>query len=93
MTNRTRILLWTDTPGPYIEAIAAAGLEPRVAVESLGRATQPSEAQMAETEVILGWGAPAGLLTLGCGSGEGWRGGGKRWRVGRCGGASHWGAE
>ncbi len=62
MTNRTRILLWTDTPGPYIEAIAAAGLEPRVAVESLGRATQPSEAQMAETEVILGWGAPAGLL-------------------------------
>lgn len=62
MTNRTRILLWTDTPGPYIEAIAAAGLDARVAVESLGRAAQPSAAQMAETEVILGWGVPAGLL-------------------------------
>jgi phosphoglycerate dehydrogenase-like enzyme len=62
MTNRTRILLWTDTPGPYIAAIAAAGLDSQVQIESLGRATQPSEAQMAETEVILGWGAPAGLL-------------------------------
>lgn len=62
MTNRTRILLWTDTPGPYVEAINAAGLDARVAVEALPRAQQPSEAQMAETEVILGWDAPAGLL-------------------------------
>lgn len=62
MTNRTRILLWTDTPGPYIEAIAAAGLDSRLAVEAIGRATLPNATQMAETEVMLGWGAPAGLL-------------------------------
>jgi len=62
MTNRTRILLWTDTPGPYAEVIAAAGLDARVMIESLARQQQPSAEQMAETEVILGWGAPPGLL-------------------------------
>lgn len=62
MTNRTRLLLWTDTPGPYSAAIAAAGLDSGVAIEAIGRATQPNAAQMAETEVILGWGAPPGLL-------------------------------
>ena len=28
MTNRTRVLLWTDTPQAYLEAIEAAGLAP-----------------------------------------------------------------
>ena len=62
MTNRTRILLWTDTPGPYVEAITAAGLDSRIQVESIGRAIQPNAEQMAGTEVILGWGMPVGLL-------------------------------
>ena len=42
MPQPPRLLLWTDTPGPYIEAIAGAGLAGRVAVESLARKDQPS---------------------------------------------------
>lgn len=62
MTHSTRILLWTDTPAPYAAAIAAAGLDARVQLSTLPRQQQPDAAQMAETEVILGWGAPPGLL-------------------------------
>jgi len=62
MTNRTRLLLWTDGAGPYVAAIEAAGLADRVAVETLPRTQQPSDAQKAETEALLAWGAPAGLL-------------------------------
>ncbi|MDR3538196.1 MAG: D-2-hydroxyacid dehydrogenase [Acetobacteraceae bacterium] len=62
MTNRTRVLLWTDTPTAYAAAITAAGLSDRVAVEVLPRKDTPSAAQRAETEVLLAWGAPAGLL-------------------------------
>jgi phosphoglycerate dehydrogenase-like enzyme len=62
MTNRTRVLLWTDTPAAYQDAIASAGLSDRVAVETLERKQTPSATQKAEIEVLLGWGAPAGLL-------------------------------
>jgi phosphoglycerate dehydrogenase-like enzyme len=58
----TRVLLWTDTPGAYLDAIAAADLTSRVAVEALPRKDRPSEAQCAETEAMLAWGAPPGLL-------------------------------
>ena len=33
----TRILLWTDTPAAYLDAIAAADLTSRVVVEALPR--------------------------------------------------------
>ncbi|HXT78367.1 MAG TPA: D-2-hydroxyacid dehydrogenase [Acetobacteraceae bacterium] len=62
MSNALRLLLWTDTPGPYVEAIAAAGLADRVAAEALGRTAKPSDAQLAGTEAMLAWGAPPGLL-------------------------------
>lgn len=62
MTNRTRVLLWTDTPGAYAEAITAAGLADRVAVETLPRKATPSTTQLAETEVVLAAGMPAGVL-------------------------------
>jgi len=62
MPEPARILLWTDTPGPYAEAIHAAGLGPRVVIETLARKDTPNEAQMAETEALVAWGAPAGLL-------------------------------
>ncbi len=58
----TRVLLWTDTPGAYIDAIAAADLTGRVAVEALPRKDRPSQAQQTETEALLAWGAPPGLL-------------------------------
>ena len=62
MTNTTRILLWTDGAKPYLDAIAAAGLDGRVTVETVARKDQPSAAQCADTEAMLAWGAPAGLL-------------------------------
>jgi len=62
MPHPTRLLLWTDGPGPYIEAIAAAGLAERVAIDVLPRKDTPTQAQRAGTEAMLAWGAPAGLL-------------------------------
>ncbi len=62
MSNSPRVLLWTDTPGPYIDAIAAAGLAERVTVAVLARKDAPTPAQCADTEAMLGWGAPPGLL-------------------------------
>ena len=62
MPNPTRVLLWTDSPAPYVAAIEAAGWSGRVAVETLARTAAPSEAQCAETEAMLAWGAPPGLL-------------------------------
>lgn len=58
----TRVLLWTDTPGAYLDAIAAADLSNRVKVEALTRKETPNQAQRAETDAMLAWGAPAGLL-------------------------------
>jgi len=62
MPNPTRVLLWTDGPGPYVEAIARAGLSDRVAVEALTRKDTPTQAQRADTEAMLAWGSPPGLL-------------------------------
>ena len=64
MPPATSVLLWTDTPAPYIDAIAAAGLAGRVTVETLARKDTPSEAQRAGAEAMLAWGAPAGLLPV-----------------------------
>jgi len=62
MPHPTRLLLWTDAPGPYIEALGAAGLAERVAIDTLTRKDAPTQAQRADTEALLAWGAPAGLL-------------------------------
>ncbi len=58
----TRLLLWTDTPARYLDAIAAADLSSRVAVEALRRKDTPTQAQRADTEAMLAWAAPPGLL-------------------------------
>ena len=62
MPHPTRLLLWTDHPGAYVEAIATAGLAERVALDTLPRKETPTQAQRADTEAMLAWGAPAGLL-------------------------------
>ncbi len=59
---QTNVLLWTDGSNTYTNAIAAAGLSSRVTVETLSRKDQPSGAQLTQTEAILAWGAPPGLL-------------------------------
>jgi phosphoglycerate dehydrogenase-like enzyme len=62
MPNRTRVLLWTDAPTPYVDAIAATGFADRVALEALSRKDTPTQAQRADIEAMLAWGAPPGLL-------------------------------
>jgi phosphoglycerate dehydrogenase-like enzyme len=56
------LLLWADNTAPYLDAIKAAGLDKRVAIETLPRKEKPSAAQMAKTEVLMAYGAPQGLL-------------------------------
>ena len=62
MRNVPHLLLWTDSPGPYIDAVAKAGLSDRVAIDPLSRKDKPSDAQRAQTQVLLAAGVPAGLL-------------------------------
>jgi phosphoglycerate dehydrogenase-like enzyme len=62
MQPRTRVLLWTDTPAAYLEAIEAEGLGARVQVETLARKDQPSPDQRAQVEAMLALAAPPGLL-------------------------------
>ena len=61
-TNRTHVLLWTDAPTAYLDAIQAAGLAERVAVDTLPRKEKPSAEQLARTEAMMAGAVPAGLL-------------------------------
>ena len=62
MTNRAPILLWTDSTAAYLDAIEAAGLSDRVAIDTLPHKEKPSADQLARTEVLMAGGVPAGLL-------------------------------
>jgi len=62
MTNRAHVLLWTDNTTAYLDAIKAAGLADRVAVDSLPRKEKPSAQQLARTEALMAPGVPPGLL-------------------------------
>lgn len=61
-TDRPHILLWTDSPTAYLDAIQAAGLADRVAVDTLSRKEKPSPEQLARTEAMMAGAVPAGLL-------------------------------
>ena len=63
MTNRTQLLLWADSPVAYVDAIKAAGLADRVAIETLPRKEKPSPEQLARTEVLMAYTVPPGLLS------------------------------
>lgn len=62
MPEPTSLLLWTDNAALYAEAIAAAGLAPRVRIDGLARKETPSAIQLAETEAMFAWSAPPGML-------------------------------
>lgn len=62
MTSRPHVLLWTDGSAAYLDAIRAAGLAERVAVDVLARKDKPSPEQMARTEALLAMVVPPGLL-------------------------------
>jgi phosphoglycerate dehydrogenase-like enzyme len=62
VTNRAHVLLWTDSTAAYLDAVEAAGLSDRVAIDTLPRKEKPSSEQLARTEVLMAGGVPAGLL-------------------------------
>lgn len=62
MTNRAHVLLWTDNTAAYLDAIKAAGLADRVAIDTLPRKDQPSAEQLARTEALMAPVVPAGVL-------------------------------
>lgn len=61
-TNRARVLLWTDNTAAYLDAVKAAGLADRVAIDTLSRKDKPSVDQLASTEAMMAGAVPAGLL-------------------------------
>lgn len=62
MPSRPHVLLWTDSTAAYVDAIRAAGLDGRVAVETLSRKDQPSAEQLANTEALMAYEVPPGML-------------------------------
>jgi len=62
VTNRAHVLLWTDQTAPYLDAVKAAGLADRVAIDTLPRKEKPSAEQLARTEALMAGAVPAGLL-------------------------------
>jgi phosphoglycerate dehydrogenase-like enzyme len=62
VTRRAHVLLWTDSTAAYLDAIKAAGLADRVAVDTLPRKEKPSAEQMARTEVLMAYAVSPGLL-------------------------------
>ena len=63
MTARTPVLLWTDSTAAYIDAIKAAGLADRIAIDTLPRKDNPSSEQMARTEALMAYTVPPGVLS------------------------------
>jgi len=62
LASRTHILLWTDSPAAYLDAVTAAGLADRVAIETLPRKERPSPEQLSRTEALMAAMVPAGML-------------------------------
>ncbi|MSO91374.1 MAG: D-2-hydroxyacid dehydrogenase [Acetobacteraceae bacterium] len=62
MPDLPRVLLWTDTPKAFQDAIAASGVGARVQVETLTRGEIPTQARRADVQAMLAWGAPPGVL-------------------------------
>jgi phosphoglycerate dehydrogenase-like enzyme len=63
MRNTPNLLLWTDSPRPYVDAIEKAGLADRVTIDILDRKERPSDAQRSQTQALLAVGVPPGLLS------------------------------
>lgn len=63
MTSHPHVLLWTDSTAAYLDAIKAAGLAERVAVDCLPRKEKPSAEQLARTEALMSYGVPPGVLS------------------------------
>ena len=58
----THALLWLDEAEVYSQALERAGFADRLDIQELRNEQQPSEAQLANTEILLARQAPPGLL-------------------------------
>ena len=56
------VLLWLNETAAYSQALERAGLARQLDVQLLRADQEPSAAQLANTEVLLAWKAPSGLL-------------------------------
>ena len=56
------VLLWLNETAAYSHALERAGLARQLDVQLLRADQEPSAAQLANTEVLLAWKAPSGLL-------------------------------
>ena len=63
MTRRIPVLLWTDSTAAYLDAIKAAGLAERVAIDTLPRKEKPSAEQLARTEALMAYTVAPGVLS------------------------------
>jgi phosphoglycerate dehydrogenase-like enzyme len=63
VTRSTHVLLWTDSTTAYLDAIKAAGLADRVAIDTLPRKEKPSAEQLARTEALMAYGVSPGVLS------------------------------
>jgi len=63
VVSRVRVLLWTHPTASYVDAIKAAGLADRVVVDTLARGEKPSAEQIAQTEVLMAYTVPPGVLS------------------------------
>jgi phosphoglycerate dehydrogenase-like enzyme len=62
MTSPVPVLLWADSTAAYLDAIRAAGLAERVAIDTLPRKEKPSAEQLARTEVLMAHVVPPKML-------------------------------
>ena len=62
MTSPIQVLLWADSTAAYLDAIHAAGLAQRVAVDTVPRKDKPSAEQLARTEVLMAHVVPPKML-------------------------------
>ncbi|HYC65538.1 MAG TPA: D-2-hydroxyacid dehydrogenase [Reyranellaceae bacterium] len=58
----THVLLWTDNTATYLDAIKAAGLSDRVAIDTLPRRDKPSAELLQRTEALMAGGMAPGVL-------------------------------
>ncbi len=63
MTNRPRLLLWTNNPGPYLDAMKEAGLSDRVVTDTLPMKEKPSDEQLRTVNAMMVPNVPPGLLS------------------------------
>src|SRR6185295_7105997 len=62
MTKKPQLLLWAQSPAPYVEAINAAGLADRVIIHTLAPGEKPSADQLEQAEVLMTYTIPPGVL-------------------------------